>query len=91
MTNIKQLKRICENMTGNGGCAKCPCRKMCDSLNDLKIELENTYKHAGSVPSDWTMYMAKRINDALIKFLYEMDVTAAEVAAVMEEVDDERI
>ena len=89
MTNIKELRRICESMTGNRGCAKCPGRKMCDSLNDLKIELENTYRHAGSAPADWTMYMAKRINDALITFLYEMDATVAEVTAAMEDIRKE--
>lgn len=70
MTNIKSLKRICEN---GSGCAACPMRKLCDAMDDLRTALNGAYEIAGSVPGDWTMRQTKLIHDAMTRVLYEME------------------
>lgn len=89
MTNVKSLKRICENMTGAGGCAKCPCRKLCESLDDLMSTMGRIYDRNGSCPDDWSMFQTARLHKALTKVLYEMDVTNVEVNADMEDIRKE--
>ena len=70
MTNIKGLKRICENVSG---CAACPVRRLCEAMADLRDALELVYNIAGSVPGDWSMYDTQRIHKAMTAVLWEME------------------
>lgn len=86
MTNIKGLKRLCEN---GSGCAGCPVRKMCDAMNDLAVALAAAYSDAGSVPGDWSMHQTTQIHDAMTRVLYEMEPTVDEVTADYNAVKEE--
>lgn len=76
MTNIRGLKRICEN---GSGCAGCPVRRLCDAMNDLTEALEEVYDKSGSVPGDWSMHQTEQIHEAMTAVLYEMEPTPADV------------
>ena len=76
MTNIRGLKRICEN---GSGCAGCPVRRLCDAMNDLTIALDNTWRTAGQVPGDWSMHQTEMIHEAMTRVLYEMEPTPDDV------------
>lgn len=76
MTNIRGLKRICEN---GSGCAACPVRRLCDAMVDLRDALEIVYDTAGSVPGDWSMYDTQRIHKAMTAVLWEMEPTPDDV------------
>lgn len=86
MTNIKGLKRICEN--GSGGCDYCPCIRMCDALDDLYTALHGAYTIAGSIPGDWTMRQAEQIHKAMTIVLHEMDATPEEYEADWEQLKE---
>ena len=85
MTNIKGLKRICENGTG---CAGCPVRGLCDAMSDLDAILTIVYDKAGSVPGDWTLYQANSIHKAMTIVLHEMDATPEEYEADWEQLKE---
>lgn len=70
MTNIKGLKRICEN---GSGCAGCPMRRLCDNLCDLAQVMKMIYDETGAVPGDWSMHQAAHLHEAMTKVLYEME------------------
>lgn len=76
-------------MLGHGGCAACPCRKLCESLDDLMSTMGRVYDRNGSCPSDWSDHQTSRLHYALTKVLYEMDVTNVEVNADMEDIRKE--
>ena len=84
MTNIKGLKRICENGTG---CAGCPVRGLCDAMDDLITAMNGAYT-IDSVPGDWPMRMTEQIHEAMTKVLHEMDATPVEYEADWEQLKE---